>query len=153
MNFSYIPLFLGEKSRLFWTKKTTIFIGCQCLLKAPLFELKSESVDFCVLNTNVSMILQDSVKETEIDDSTRVLPCKEWKKGGVAKIIYTHSSCPGLTCSLTCTSLGPYIMVHGMSVTCCFIFTCWCFLLSPLSKVNPLPLSDVLKLSQSSFNV
>ena len=39
----------------------------------------------------------------------------DWKKGGTARIKYTHASCPGLTSSLTCTSLGPYVMVHGMS--------------------------------------
>ena len=55
------------------------------------------------------------MEETEVGVSARVLPCRDWKKGGLAKIMYTHSSCPGLTCSLTCTSLGPYIMVHGMS--------------------------------------
>ena len=43
-----------------------------------------------------------------------VLPV-DWKKGGTARIKYTHASCPGLTSSLTCTSLGPYVMVHGMS--------------------------------------
>lgn len=57
--------------------------------------------------------------KTEIDDSSRVVPCKDWKKGGITRIVYTHSSCPGLTCSLTCTSLGPYIMVHGISFCTC----------------------------------
>ena len=52
---------------------------------------------------------------TAVDDSSRVLSFKDLKKGGITRIMYTHSSCPGLTCSLTCTSLGPYIMVHGMS--------------------------------------
>ena len=57
------------------------------------------------------------MEETEIDDSSGILPSREWKKGGIAKTMYTHPSCPGLTCSLTCTSLGPYIMVHGMSLS------------------------------------
>ena len=60
--------------------------------------------------------------ETEVDDSSRVVSCKDWKKGGITKIMYTHSSCPGLTCSLTCTSLGPYIMVHGMSFCICLFY-------------------------------
>lgn len=62
--------------------------------------------------------------KTEVDDSSRVVPCKDWKKGGITRIMYTHSSCPGLTCSLTCTSLGPYIMVHGISFC-----TCWFYVL------------------------
>ena len=54
------------------------------------------------------------MESTEADNSGRALPPGDWKKGGIARIKYTHSSCPGLTCSLTCASLGPYIMVHGM---------------------------------------
>lgn len=60
--------------------------------------------------------------ETEVDDSSRVVSCKDWKKGGITRIMYTHSSCPGLTSSLTCTSLGPYIMVHGMSFCICWFY-------------------------------
>lgn len=70
-------------------------------------------------------ILQDSMDKTEGDDSSRVVPCKDWKKGGISRIMYTHSSCPGLTCSLTCTSLGPYIMVHGMSLYTCWFYVLW----------------------------
>ena len=56
---------------------------------------------------------------TEVDDSSRVVPFKDLKKGGITRFTYTHSSCPGLTCSLTCTSLGPYVMVHGTSLCTC----------------------------------
>ena len=66
--------------------------------------------------------LQDSMDSTAVDDSSRVLSFKDLKKGGVTRIMYTHSSCPGLTCSLTCTSLGPYIMVHGMSFCACWLY-------------------------------
>ncbi|KAL9960657.1 hypothetical protein ACROYT_G034143 [Oculina patagonica] len=68
-----------------------------------------------MLETGYICASEDSVEKTENEDSTKVVPCKDWKKGGIAKIMYTHSSCPGLTCSLTCTSLGPYIMVHGLA--------------------------------------
>ena len=57
----------------------------------------------------------------EVDDSSRVVPLKYLKKGGITRFTYTHSSCPGLTCSLTCTSLGPYVMVHGMSFCTCWL--------------------------------
>lgn len=57
---------------------------------------------------------------TEIEEPSSVVPSKAWKKGGIVKTMYTHPSCPGLTSSLTCTSLGPYMMVHGMSL-CAYI--------------------------------
>ncbi|KAJ7376532.1 F-box only protein 7 [Desmophyllum pertusum] len=68
-----------------------------------------------MLETGYICASEDSMEETEIDDSSGILPSREWKKGGIAKTMYTHPSCPGLTCSLTCTSLGPYIMVHGLA--------------------------------------
>ena len=72
------------------------------------------------------LILQDSMDSTEVDDSSRVLPLKYLKKGGITRFTYTHSSCPGLTCSLTCTSLGPYVMVHGMSFCTCWLYVHVC---------------------------
>ena len=59
---------------------------------------------------------------TEVDDSSRVVPFKDLKKDGITRILYTHSSCPGLTCSLTCASLGPYVMVHGVSFCTCWLY-------------------------------
>ena len=66
--------------------------------------------------------LQDSVESAGADNSGSIVPSGDWKKGVNARIKYTHASCPGLTCSLTCTSLGPYVMVHGMSVCHCYFF-------------------------------
>ena len=54
------------------------------------------------------------MESTEAENLGRVVPAGNWKKGGIARIKYMHTSCPGLVCSLSCTSLGPYIMVHGM---------------------------------------
>ncbi|XP_020600437.1 F-box only protein 7-like isoform X2 [Orbicella faveolata] len=68
-----------------------------------------------MMETGYICASEDSMDKTEVDDSSRVVPCKDWKKGGITRIMYTHLSCPGLTCSLTCTSLGPYIMVHGLA--------------------------------------
>ena len=56
---------------------------------------------------------QESTETGKVKELNRDEPSKAWKTGGVVKVMYTHSSCPGLTCSLTCTSLGPYMMLHG----------------------------------------
>ena len=53
---------------------------------------------------------------TSNEKSDRFVLPVNWKKNGIARIKYTHASCPGLTCSVACTSLGPYVMVHGKSV-------------------------------------
>ena len=49
----------------------------------------------------------------KVEKLNRDEPSKAWKTGGIVKVMYTHSLCPGLTCSLTCTSLGPFMMLHG----------------------------------------
>ena len=68
-----------------------------------------------ILNKMFLLIWQNLKESSEADRSQRIVLPVDWKKAGTARIKYTHASCPGLTSSLTCTSLGPYVMVHGMS--------------------------------------
>lgn len=58
---------------------------------------------------------EESAEREETEELNKAVPSKIWNKGGVVKVMYTHPSCPGLTCSLTCTSLGPYMMLHGLA--------------------------------------
>ena len=67
------------------------------------------------MDTKTFSFLQNVVGSEEAGRLHRLVPPGNWKKSGTARIKYTHASCPGLTSSLTCTSLGPYVMVHGMS--------------------------------------
>lgn len=66
-----------------------------------------------MLETGFICGLEEPTDMGKVEKLNRDEPSKAWKTGGVVKVMYTHSSCPGLTCSLTSTSLGPYMMLHG----------------------------------------
>lgn len=72
-------------------------------------------VYFLMLETGYSILVEDSMDVTSNEKSDRVVLPVNWKKNGIARLKYTHASCPGLTCSVTCTSLGPHVMVHGLA--------------------------------------
>lgn len=51
-------------------------------------------------------------EDTNTPSYTSVVP-DNWRTNCGAKFVYVHPACPGLTCSLMCTSLGPYVLAHG----------------------------------------
>lgn len=83
-------------------------------------------IHFLMLETGYICASENLKESSEADRSQRIVLPVDWKKGGTARIKYTHASCPGLTSSLTCTSLGPYVMVHGIvdSVSGSEIYQC-----------------------------
>lgn len=72
-------------------------------------------VHFLMLETGYNILREDSTEITNAEKPDRIVPPVDWKKGGIARIQYTHANCPGLTCSLTFTSLGPHVMIHGLA--------------------------------------
>ncbi|XP_031555875.1 F-box only protein 7-like isoform X2 [Actinia tenebrosa] len=55
-------------------------------------------------------------EDTIIPSYTPVVP-DNWRTNCGAKFVYVHPACPRLTCRLVCTSLGPYVLAHGMSTS------------------------------------